>query len=323
MTQIVRTRPGTPVLIAPVKRTEDILPILRAGAKEVYGGVIDPAWDEALGQYIEMNRRSSFGSNANLIGCAELCKAVKLCKDHGAEFHFTLNALQIPEKYHTFLKPILNEFAKAGGKKVILSDSSLIPLILAFDLQPVISSCADVTNTVGVKFYQQRNCQRIIFPRYMLLEDIETIVNVVPNMEYEAFLMNGACRFHDGCCFCMHGTSYKGLCDTLDYAPYHLKEDLSQSKAEIAAQMHHQFKESYYRACGLCALFRLSRSVDSLKIVGRNADLNSTVSDIQLANQNLEIALQCHCEEEYLSSMIKPKDKVIRCSNHLNCYYIM
>ena len=96
MKDIVRTRTGAPVIIAPVKRTEEILPILRAGAKEVYGGVMDSAWDEALGQYVEMNRRSAFGSAANLRDCSELCEAVRICTDQGAEFHFTLNALQIP-----------------------------------------------------------------------------------------------------------------------------------------------------------------------------------------------------------------------------------
>ena len=76
MKDIVRTRTGAPVIIAPVKRTEEILPILRAGAKEVYGGVMDSAWDEALGQYVEMNRRSAFGSAANLRDCSELCEAL-------------------------------------------------------------------------------------------------------------------------------------------------------------------------------------------------------------------------------------------------------
>ena len=323
MKDIVRTRTGAPVIIAPVKRTEEILPILRAGAKEVYGGVMDSAWDEALGQYVEMNRRSAFGSAANLRDCSELCEAVRICAEQGAEFHFTLNALQIPGKYYVYLEPVLYQFSRAGGKKVIISDPSLIPLVLSFKLQPVISSCADAVNTAAASFYQERNCKRIIFPRDMMLEDMETISKAVPNMEYEAFLMNGACRFRDGCCFCMHGTGHKGLCDTLDYTPYHTEGDLGKNMAEIAAQQHERFKESYFRACGLCALFRLSRCVDSLKIVGRNGKLESILSDIQLVMQNIEIAEQCQCEEEYLSRMIRPKDAAVRCRDNSNCYYLL
>ena len=318
-----RMRLGMPVLIAPVKKTEDILPVLCAGAREVYGGIIDSKWNEALGQYVEMNRRSAFGEEANLNGCDELCKAVRICKDHGAEFHLTLNSLQIPQKYYSYLQPILYQFAEAGGKKVIISDPALIPVILSFELQPVISSCADVVNIAAATFYQEQNCQRIIFPRDMLLEDMEHITEAVPNIEYEAFLMNGACRFHDGCCFCMHGTPQNGLCDTLDYTPYHLINNSGQCMAEIAERQHEQFKESYYRACGLCALFRLSRCVDSLKIVGRNADLNSILSDIQLAKQNLEMALECLSEDEFMRKMIRPKDAEIRCRNHSNCYYLL
>lgn len=323
MKQKYRIRSGMPVLIAPIKSTEDILPVLHAGAKEVYGGIIDSKWNEDLGQYIEMNRRSAFGKFANMSGCDELCKAVRICKDNGAEFHFTLNALQIPQRYQYYLKTILYQFAEVGGKKVIISDPTLIPLVLSFELQPVISSCAGIVNIATAKFYQEQNCQRVIFPRDMLLEDMEHITDAVPNIEYEAFLLNGACRFHDGCCFCMHGTQQKGLCDTLDYTTYDLINNSTQCIAEIAKQQHQQFKQSYYRACGICALFRLSHCVDSLKIVGINAKLNSIISDIKLAKQNLEIALECLSEEEFMGRMLRPKDEEVRCRNHNNCYYLL
>ncbi len=322
MKHMDRIRSGIPTLIAPVKRSDDILPILRAGAKEVYGGIIDSKWDEEFGQYIEMNRRSAFGKKANMNGCDELCEAVRICKEHDAEFHLTLNALQIPQKYYSYLKPVLHRFFEAGGEKVIVSDPAIIPVVLSFGLQPVISSCADVLNIAAASFYKEQKFKRIIFPRYMLLDDIEHITEAVSDIEYEAFLMNGACRFHDGCCFCMHGTTQNGLCDTLDYTPYHLIGNSSQCMMETAEQRHEQFKQSYYRACGLCALFRLSRCVDSLKIVGRNADLNSIVSDIQLAKRNLEIVLECLSEEEFMRKLIKPRDEEVRCRNHSNCYYL-
>lgn len=323
MNQKIRTQAGSPLIIAPVKCTEDILPILQAGAREVYGGVLDPAWEEDFGHYVEMNRRSAFGSKANLVGCDALREAVRICAGAGAEFHLTLNALQIPQRYHGYIQPILEQFAEAGGKKVIISDLTLLPLVLQFRLHPVISSCADAMNTAAVRFYQSQHCQRIIFPRYMLLEDMETITAVIPELEYEAFLMNGACRFHDGCCLCMHGTVQKGLCDSLDYSPYSVSTDAGIQTLEIAARQHERFKQSYYRACGLCALFRLSRCVDSLKIVGRNAELNGILSDIQLAKRNIEIALECENEETYLKNMLRPKDAVIRCRDHRNCYYLL
>lgn len=310
-----------PAIIAPVKRIDDILPIIQAGAKEIYGGIMDSEWDEILGQYVEMNRRSSYGKNANLSGFDELCEAVRICKENGAEFHLTMNALQIPQKYHGYIKKILHRFAEVGGKKVIISDPTLIPIILSFKLQPVISSCADVVNITSAEFYREQMCHRIIFPRDMLLKDIEYITETVPNIEYEAFLMNGACRFHDGCCLCMHGTTKQGLCDTLDYSSYCVINNSTKDIEELAKYQHNKYKQSYFRGCGLCAMFRLSRCIDSLKIVGRNADIDSILSDIRLAKQNLEIALKCSSEKEYMAKMIKPKDEEVRCRNHSNCYY--
>lgn len=318
-----RAQDVPPSIIAPVSCIEDVLPIIQAGAKEVYGGVIDSKWDRDFGQYVEMNRRSTFGEAANFKNCSELGDAVKMCADNGAEFHLTLNALFIPQKYHPYLENVLYHFAQAGGKNVIISDSTLIPLVLAFQLSPVISSCTDVVNTVSAEFYKNQKCHRIIFPRDMLLDDIETISQNVTDVEYEAFLMNGACRFHDSCCLCMHGTPCKGLCDTLDYTPYSLPEITDPKIIEHASKLHHHYKQSYFRACGLCALFRLCRYVDSLKIVGRNSNLSKIISDIHLAHQNIEIALQCHSEKEYIDRMIKPQDKEIRCRNHSNCYYIL
>ena len=323
MNQKKRTREGKPLIIAPVKCVKDILPILQAGAGEVYGGVLDPAWEEDFGHYVEMNRRSTFGSKANLVGCDALREAVQICAEAGAEFHLTLNALQIPQRYQKRIQPILEQFAEAGGKKVIISDPTLISFVLQFQLHPVISSCADVMNIAAVRFYQSQHCQRIIFPRYMLLEDMETITAAMPELEYEAFLMNGACRFHDGCCLCMHGTVQKGLCDSLDYTPYSVRTAAGDQTLEIAARQHDRFKQSYYRACGLCALFRLSRCVDSLKIVGRNAELSGILLDIQLAKRNIDIALECDNEETYLNRMLRPKDAEIRCRDHSNCYYLL
>lgn len=318
-----RTNLKRPTIIAPVCNKDDILPILKAGAREVYGGVIDPAWDRDFGQYVEMNRRSTFGERANFTSYQELTEAVKICADNGAEFHLTVNALFISQKYHSYLERVLYQFAQAGGKAVIISDPTLISLVLSYNLHPVISSCADVVNSISAEFYKKLGCRRIIFPRDMLLGDIEAITENVTDVEYEAFLMNGACRLHDSCCLCMHGTSQKGLCDTLDYEQYSLPGITNSEIIENAAKLHNQYKQSYFRACGLCAIFRLIRCVDSLKIVGRNANLNSTLSNIQLAHHNIEIALHCKNEAEYIGKMIKPLDSEVRCRNYSNCYYIL
>ena len=304
-------------IIAPVKTIESIYLFAKAGAKEFYGGVIDDVWDSILGQYIEMNRRSSFGLNANFLGIGKLCEAVHITNDLGCSFHLTLNALQIPQAYFSILEKLLIKFRNAGGKYVIISDATLISLVRSCDLSPVISSCSGVINVYSARFYQNQGCSRIIFPRDISLIDMESICKNVQNIEYEAFLMNGACRFRDECCLCLHGTSNKGLCDSLDYSKYQIVGDTSDN----VNKNHMEFKKLLYRACGQCALFRLNKYNNSLKIVERNASVDKILSDINLTVKNLKIANLCNNEDEYLENMVLPEDHISRCYKHRNCYY--
>ena len=103
MKEYFKLQISKPKIIAPVSRIDDIKHLIRAGASELYGGVVDWAWNSKFGQYTEMNRRSAFGINANFHNMEEICEAVKISKDLGADFHLTLNALQIPQKYHPYL----------------------------------------------------------------------------------------------------------------------------------------------------------------------------------------------------------------------------
>lgn len=310
-------RAKQPKIITPVRRVDDIIPLINAGAGEFYGGYVDKELQDLAGNYIEINRRSSYGAKANFESIEDLCEAVRICRANGVDFHLALNAPQIPEQYFRFLDVALEKYREAGGQYVILSDPALLELVKSYKLFPTISSCTDVINAAGVAFFYSLGCKRIIFPRDVSLQDIQTITNSMPSLEYEAFLMNGGCRYHDGCCFCIHGTKERGLCDTLDYTRYTV---CGKSKNN-SEENHLRFKELFFRSCGQCALYDLVRLVDSVKIVGRNANLESILHDIAMTKENIRIAMKCSCQREYLSQMQKPVDAEIRCKSHRNCYY--
>lgn len=312
-------------IIVPVHSLQDTDSLLSFGAQEVYGGVILENWRSKYGDYVETNRRSSFAERANFKDVEELLCAVRLCREHQVRFHLTMNALSIAEDRIALLMSALEQFQKAGASDVIISDITLIPPLRKLGLDIVISSCANVVNSETARFYRDLGVKRIIFPRTIRIEEIRSIAQNVPDIEYEAFLMNSGCRFTDGNCLCLHNTKVKALCDFCDYSPHRFFAvqggRLSEEEVQTLEENHKTYKNTLYKACGQCELYHLLPYIHSLKIVGRGMNLQALQEDIALTQQNLAIAKNASSHEMYLQTMKKPSDSISRCRDHRNCYY--
>ena len=61
--------------------------------------------------------------------------------------------------------------------------------------------------------------------------------------------------------------------------------------------------------------------IAAAKIVGRAEDEKKILKDIQLVQDNIEIAKQCCSEEEYLEKMIFPSERDHTCFRGNSCYF--
>ena len=72
-------------ITSPVKSKEFVERIIKAGAGELFGGVIDPIWQNKYGKYIEFNRRGSYGKQGNCQSYQEIGEIIQIADDYGVE----------------------------------------------------------------------------------------------------------------------------------------------------------------------------------------------------------------------------------------------
>ena len=94
-------------ITSPVKSKEFVERIIKAGAGELFGGVIDPIWQNKYGKYIEFNRRGSYGKQGNCQSYQEIGEIIQIADDYGVEFDLTINALQMWEEQIPYVRSIL------------------------------------------------------------------------------------------------------------------------------------------------------------------------------------------------------------------------
>ena len=125
-------------ITSPVKSKEFVERIIKAGAGELFGGVIDPIWQNKYGKYIEFNRRGSYGKQGNCQSYQEIGEIIQIADDYGVEFDLTINALQMWEEQIPYVRSILEKYKKVGGRNVIVSDLSIIPIAREYDFNVII-----------------------------------------------------------------------------------------------------------------------------------------------------------------------------------------
>ena len=312
-------------IIAPIKKEGLVDRFIDAGADELYGSCVLSAWQEKYGTQIEYNRRGNYGDRANCENEESFFKLVTKSAKRYTPFYLTVNALKISEQQADDLLPLLKNFKEAGGYGVIISDLSMIERIKFYDLAIVASSCMEVNNSLSAQFYRDLGCERIILPRNLTISEMESITQKVPDVEYEVFYMNSGCRFTDGNCLGIHASAYGELCRYCDNnTEFFYKKSMngiSVVKDEKLYNSEIKFSKLLRKACSICSIYDLSRFANSLKIVERVADEKKILSQIELAQKNIDIALQCDSTESYLEKVQYPEDTEKRCNYFYNCYY--
>lgn len=93
-------------------------------------------------------------------------------------------------------------FAKVKADAVLISDIGLVTLCkeVAPDLTIHLSTQANTTNILAVKFWQSMGVKRVVLARELGYDEILSIHNAVPDMELEAFVHGAMCMSYSGRC---------------------------------------------------------------------------------------------------------------------------
>ena len=183
---------------------------------------------------------------------------------------FARNAdLDAAAEYFAFLE-------KAHADAVLISDAGLLALCKekAPNLTIHLSTQANTTNALAVKFWQSIGVKRVVLARELGLKDISEIHAAVPDMELEAFVHGAMCVSYSGRCllssYFSERSSNRGEC----VQPCRWGYRLSEVNKDVAVDVEEDERGTYFmNSCDLRLLPRLPElakaGIVSFKVEGR------------------------------------------------------
>jgi U32 family peptidase len=306
-------------LLAPIRNSLEIEPLLQAGADEFYCGISPPAWQERFGQ-TWVNRRSP--GSAGVADLEDFRRIVTLAAGHPV--HVTLNAPSYPAGAMEMLTEFAASLLGEGAAGLIVADMDLLLTLTGCGLDGRIhlSSLAACTNPGAASFFQELGVSRIILPRHVTLAEIENII--IPGMEFEVFLLNDGCVFEEGLCATTHAAGTFCLNDgeeTMGISGSTL-EDYEFWRWTLNHCGCRTNRGYPVGPCGLCALPRLRRAgVTSLKVVGREASLTRKEAAVRLAFAALQLAEKGADPGDIRGAVIDLRGVPSLCQGGTLCYY--
>lgn len=311
-------------ILVPLNNIEFLKDYINAGAGEFYMGFYDEEWNKNFGNYSDINRMSGYGKRANCLSIDEIPKVINLVKENDADIFITFNSASYSDDELEFIRKYFKIISGTKANGIILSNPDVMSIAKEEGLPIVISTIAGAYNSDIVQFYKKEGAKRIILPRDLSMEEIDTIINIDKNMEYEVFIMRNGCKFSDSNCLGFHRTEMCSICADLDNCNNEINifDDNFKSRSSMECTDNLLRDEFHYFSCGMCAIYDFIRmNINAGKVVGRSDECSSICEDIKLIRKNIEIASQCNSREEYLDKMIFPENRSIMCTNGMSCYY--
>jgi len=326
-------------IIAPVSRIEEIDLLAAAGADEFYCGVVPREWVERFGTS-GVSRRLF----ANLTGYDDLARAVDSAHRLGRRLSLALNAQHYSAEQHDALLELLRRYDTMGGDAVIIGDAALLGLLdgndYRFDIH--VSSIAACRNREAAQLYRDFGATRIILPRNVDLSEMKSLAHDLPDLEFEAFILNDGCVFEEGVCHTIHLPGHLGGPICMDEYRYEYRRidgaDLTAdemarfegNETDYRSWLWYRFgcgfsvtEEGYpFGPCGLCALSQMREAgVAAVKIAGREAPSERKVRSVELVRRVIDEMDAADDEAAVARFAVGLRKQSEHCATGYMCYY--
>lgn len=327
-------------VLAPISQAEEVEMLVHNGAEEFYAGFIPMEWIKAFTSGVWMNRRAT---QASIPAIEEFATLVERAHSYEVPVFMTLNAPYYTHEQIPVLLEIVSEAHRIGVDAFIVSDIGLMMAIK--DKQPDakihVSSLAAVTNQESVRLYKELGASRIVFPRSLSLGEMEEIMDAGGrDIEYEIFILNDGCVYEESFCFTTHN-QVGAFCSTQNwdftFESTH-NRPLTEKEANLLEE-HLQDYESFVwfthscgstvsetgiplGPCGLCSLNDIQKlGIDSLKIVGREANSFRKLASVQLVSTIVKSVREGMSKEAVQERAKRIRKTPEFCEAGYMCYY--
>lgn len=326
-------------ILAPVSSAREAESLIYCGAEELYCGLHPGACTGGSGR-LWFNRRGP--GPANISSGEEMKRLAEYARSRGVPVFLTLNLpFYPPEQYPEIIELAGEAMSYCGVNAFIIGDPGLITALREkIPGAPIhVSSLAAVLNSASASFFRDMGAARIIFPRYMGLEEIGEIVSKVgPETEYEVFMLNDGCVFEEGYCHVSHAFGGAFCHQPWQFRPRYISGGPDRQPREPFWQHLGDYRRWLWYIkncggmrgpggnplgmCGLCALPDLrAMGVASLKIVGREAPLQKKMASVKLIKEALSIAASGCAEDKARERIRRLRGTPGLCSSGYMCYF--
>lgn len=284
-----------PKITAPFREKEEVIPLIEAGADELYCGYLSWEWEK---RYTSLEFERKGGRRSNFTDLEKLRQAVNLAHKKNIPVYLTLNGLYVKQQYPLLLK-IIKQLNKIDLDGYIVADIGLLLTLRkqGFKKQIHISTGGTVFNSAAARFYKNLGASRIILDRQTTLGSMKTLCEDCPDIDFEAFILTTLCVYVDGFCTFLHTYDRESIEDISkrgwkEDEKLHIITAYDPGVQTDACCLNYSFqvyrsglnkridtdkiRPAFYKQlidgieCGACAIYDIIRTkVKSVKIVGR------------------------------------------------------
>ncbi|MBK6287112.1 MAG: U32 family peptidase [Gammaproteobacteria bacterium] len=326
-------------IVAPISHIRELGAVLEAGADEIYFGMVPTEWASQFG--LSSISRRMFG---NISDYRDMQQIIAITHRAGKQAMLVLNAQHYTQAQAESLMRLAERFSDAGGDAIIIADTALLLEIseLRLDARLHLSSIAACRNAQAAKLFESIGANRIIFPRYMKLAEIEAMTRALPALEFEAFVLNDGCIYEEGVCHTIHLPQQYGgpICmDNYRYSHYRCDGNAiePQEQALLLANEQDYVEWTWYKfscgfstskqgytfgPCGICAIHDFMRvGLSAIKIAGREAPLERKIKSIELVRSVRDRVAGGNTGKEIFDYATRVRARTDLCESGYMCYY--
>jgi putative protease len=309
-------------IISPVDNLKEAKGLLEAGADELYGGYVPESWSRYR-LLASLNQRTF--PTAQIPNRDEVAETIKLAHDFKKSFALTLNAPFYTDEQLPLLVDYVGDMLQLGIDSVILADTGLLRVLKRHfpALEFHASTLAHLSNAGSVKFMAGQGVQRVVLPRHLTVTDMATIVDKVPEVKFDAFLLVGKCPNTEGLCTFHHSSPDKIWPCEISYQMSSLREEGGADLLDALRRQGCWAETNRRHGCGLCAIPHLQKAgISGLKLVGRGAPAAQKIKNILLTKDFISLAETCPDDVSYRTQAMTAHRERFGAACHQNvCYY--
>lgn len=289
------------------------------GKINFYGWFVPKWYQEKHWKFTKVNAR---GNGASFSSVESLQNAISIIQSEGNLFSYVCNAANVSSKESSIEDNIKIVNSSITPNSVILTDLLLCDKIHK-KIKIHVSSFVSLYNSFSIDFLvkNHKDISRIIFPRDILIHDIEKIRENHKNLEFEIFIKNSWC-YHSSHCTSHH----------LDYKTFlcNREQGIIQSKWIITSEKIKQLQTTKLH-CKACSLFKLkeqfgkkSKTKMYLKIPWREMRIEDLVKDAKFVNEAIKNCEKAKSMKQTLSLNILTHRKIYgKYCDYKNCEYFL